>query len=1101
MANRENPIPRSHLSQSQQALLERRLRAKSTGQTSKQLIPPRSIQSETPTSFAQQRLWLIDQLEPGKAIYNVPMAVELKGQLNIDVLEKSIAEIVRRHEILRTTFEVKDEMPVQVIHPAQPVHIKWTDLSGEPEERRKPQAQKLALREMEMPFDLKAGPLLRASLIRLDENEHVFLVTFHHIICDGWSIAIFLQELNKLYSAYVKGEPPDLEKLPIQYADFAVWQREWLSGKALEENVAYWKTHLAGLPPILELPLDRARPAVQNHSGATFFYLLPQDIAEDLKLLAHQERVTLFMTILSAFQVLLYRYTRQENLAVGVPIANRNILGIEKLIGFFVNTLVMKGDLSDRPTFLEFLRRIKEIAFEAYAHQDVPFEKLVEELQPERRLDHSPFFQVLFALQNNPTGVMDLPNLTITSMQVENKVAKFDLSLTVNEKKAALEAWWTYNTDIFDEGTIRRMAANFETVLRSAVSDPNQNVSTLPFLSNGEQKQVLMEWNNTREDYPQNERLHRLFEAQVERTPERTAVVFEGQKITYKELNARSNRLARYLQSLGVGPDVIVQICVNRSVDMIVALLGTLKAGGAYMPFDPRFPKDRMAAIMEEVESPVLLTEYALLDALPTEGRRVFCLDSDWGQLTLLEDTNLHVPTELDNIMAVIQTSGSTGLPKGTMITERGLLNLCLWYQKACPLTDSSGVLLMTAFSFDAAFKNIMTPLICGGRVILANSGYYDAEELLQALVDNKATMIFTTPSQIYPLLDLAAEDEYKSLSGLQCLIMGGEATLWAKLRPWYNSRYSDCRVMHMYGPAECSITISSYEATREKLNASDNIPIGKPLSNSNLYVLDPDLNLLPIGVPGELCASGEGITRGYLNKPDLTAAAFVPNPFQLGQRMYRTGDMARWTEDGNLEFLGRLDHQVKIRGQRIEVDEIRAVINQHPQVQENIVVAREHAPGDKRLIAYAVSNEETIIDVNELRVFLRKKLPEYMVPHYIMQLESLPMLSNGKVNRQALPDPNWNKADDPEIYTAPRNDVEMVLARIWAELLGIENVGIYDDFFQRGGHSLLATQLVTRISSTFDILLPLRSIFEKKRIADLATLIEEMIIREIMKP
>jgi amino acid adenylation domain-containing protein len=1037
-------------------------------------------------------------LEPNNSFYNMPAAFHLKGTLDLSAIENSINEIVRRHEILRTTFEVNGGRPVQKINPTEPVKIPVIDLREKPAGERSALAQSLAVEERNRPFDLSKGPMLRTSLIRLEEDEHILLMTLHHIASDGWSTKIFVQELKTLYSSFISGKTSPLDELPIQYADFAVWQRKSLSGKMLDEHLAYWKTRLEGLPPMLELPSSHPRPKIQSLKGATATVFLPKEMSDGLKGLMQQEGVTLFMALLAGFQVLLYRYTGQHDIAVGVPIANRSLLEVEGLIGFFVNTLVMRTDLSGQPSFQTLVKQVREVALGAYAHQGMPFDKLVEELQPERSLSHSPLFQVMFSLQNTPREVVELAHLTMTKIEVETTTAKFDLSLVIDDKPEGLKCEFNYSTDVFDESAIRRMGQHYEMLLRAIISDPQQPISCVQMLTQAEKDQVLVEWNNTKKDYPQDRHIHEFFESQVERTPDSVAVTFEGQKLTYSELNARANQLAHFLQSLGVGPEGIVGICVERSPEMIIGLLGILKAGGAYMPLDPMYPKDRLAVMLEGANTKILLTQQRLVDDLPANVDYILCLDSDSETIAKYDQSNPTNHATLDNLIAVLQTSGSTGSPKGTMVTGRGFLNLCLWYQAYCRMTQETSSLLMMTFSFDAAFKNIMTPLISGGKVVLANPGFYDAQTILKAIAEEKVTLINTTPSQMYPVIDLDAVNEYKSLSSLQRLILGGEPTYWPKLRRWVNSGHCNCRFENMYGPAECSDVLSIYQISRKEMSDSETMPIGMPISNACLYVMDANYNLQPIGIPGELCAEGDVLARGYLNHAALTAEVFVPIPFKPGRRMYWTGDLARLLDDGNIELLGRIDQQVKIRGQRVELGEIESTVNQHPGVRDSVVIAREDAPGDKRLVAYVVAHQEAAIDVNELKSFLRSKLPEYMVPHGVMLIESIPLLPNGKVNRRELQAPDWDQVAAASNYIAPRTEVEEVLAGIWAEVLGVERVGVYDDFFVRGGHSLLATQLISRVCRVFDITISLRSLFEKRTLAEMAFLVEEIIIREI---
>ena len=1096
MTNPNVSALRKGLSSEKQALLEKRLRG-GAAQSQAPTIPQRKQQQDSALSFAQQRLWLIEQLDPGTSIYNAPVALELEGKLDVAALEKAINKIAERHEVLRTTFKVKDGMPVQHID-TTPLKVSIMELQDAAPGKRREAAEAIAADEALKPFDLGTGPLIRTCLIKLEPDRHILVITMHHIATDGWSAGILLRELSALYGAFKEDKDSPLSELPIQYADFAEWQREWLTPERLEPHLAYWKEKLAGLPPLLELPLDYQRPAAQSYRGASVSASVSQNVKRALDDLSQQEHTTLFMTLLAAFQVLLQRYTGQNDIAVGAPIANRSNMETEGLIGFFVNTLVMRTDLSGHPTFRELVGRVKDVALDAYAHQDAPFEKLVEELQPERSLSHSPFFQVLFALQNTPEVPFHMPGLQTHTVELTTANSKFDLSL-VAEASEGLAVSWNYNTDLFKTGTVERMAAHFEVLLKAAAANPDRKITDLPILTEAEETQILVTWTGAERTHHPEARVTTLFESQAEQTPDSIAVSFESHDLSYSELNSRANQLAHWLRGQGIGADSVVGICVERSLEMPTGLLAILKSGAAYMPLDPLYPKDRLATILEGVDLPLILTQEHIASTLPDTESRVLCLDSDWSRITEDNRSNPDSRTDRDNIIGIIQTSGSTGRPKGTMITQRGFLNQCVWYKQLCDITEKTTALLMMTFSFDAAFKNVVVPLISGGKLVLANPGYYDARALMKAAIDHNVTFIMTTPSQLYPLLELDEPSGYEALSNLECLILGGEFALWHRLIPLKETLGDQLRIINMYGPAECSDALTAYEISDERLTDPANMPIGRSLYNASMFVLDREYNLMPAGIPGELCADGiEIVTRGYIGQPDLTAERFVPSPFHHDQRMYRTGDLVKWLEDGNVELIGRIDHQVKIRGQRVELTEVESVVREHSSVHEAIVVAREDVPGNKRLVAYVTAKPGMAVDTKELKRSLREKLPEYMIPYCIVPIEKPPLMPNGKIDRRALPEPDWTKAGDEDTHAAPSTPAEEVLAEIWSEVLNIKDVSINADFFQMGGHSLLATQLMSRVCRAFDISLPLRTLFERRTIAELALAIEETIIHEI---
>ena len=1038
--------------------------------------------ADLPLSFAQQRLWFLDQLEPGNPVYNIPLAARLTGDLDMAALGRTLDEIVRRHESLRTIFREEDGRPLQVISPSEAVPLPLTDLSFLPEDVRESEARRIAQQESQRPFDLARGPLLRAGLLKLAEQEHIVLLTMHHIVSDGWSLGVLLSEVAALYTAFSRGEASSLAELPIQYADYAVWQREWLRGDVLDKQLSYWRQHLEGAPALLKLPTDRPRPPIQSFHGAGESFELSEALTASLRELSRRENVTLFMTLLAAFQLLLHRYTGQKDVVVGAPIAGRTRVETESLIGFFVNTLALRGRLTPEMTFEELLRQAREATLGAYAHQDVPFERLVEELQQERSLDHSPLFQVMLVLQNAPGGELELPGLRLSAVGSEGVTAKFDLSLLMTEAGGGLAASLVYNTDLFDAGTVRRMASHFERLLTAAVADPALRISEMPLLGSEEERRLLLDFNDTHADYPQ-ECVHELFEEQVERTPEAVAVSFEGEQLTYAELNRRANQLAHHLRHFGVRTEVLVAIYMERSLDLAVALMGVLKAGGAYVPLDPSYPRERLAFIFEDTHSPVVLTQRALAESQSFEGARVLCLDDDTAGINAESRENPQSGVTQENMAYVIYTSGSTGQPKGAMLHHRGVRNRLLWGIRDYGLGEGDVVLHKTPLSFDVSVWEIFAPLLSGARLVIAKpGGHQDSAYQLDLIASQGVTHIDYVPSMMQVFLE--EEKGLKNCTALKLVTCAGEV-LSPELRDRFYAR-TDAKLYNVYGPTETSVGVTYWICepdAKERL-----IPIGRPMSNVRIYILDKHLQPVPIGVAGELHIGGEAPGRGYLKRPELTADKFIPDAFSArgGERLYKTGDLARYRADGAIEFLGRLDHQVKVRGMRLELGEVEAVLRGHAGVQDCAVVAREDVAGGKRLVAYVVGEQAATVDVVELRRHMGKRLPDYMVPSAWVMLEELPLTPSGKVDRRVLPEPDQLRPELEQAFVAPRTPAEEVIAGIWSEVLGVEQVGVHDNFFELGGHSLLVTQVMSRVRKVFQMEIPLRSLFESATVGGL---------------
>jgi amino acid adenylation domain-containing protein/thioester reductase-like protein len=1084
----------AELSPEKRALLLQKLNQQK-GKVSQTKIQPQSRDTQNfPLSYAQQRLWFFSQLEPQSSAYNIPAAIRLTGRLNIAALESSINEIVRRHEILRTTFTVVDGETVQVINAAAKLQLKIIDLQTIPKIERETEALRLAMQDAQTPFNLEQDSLLRVSLLHLGETDHVILFTMHHIVSDGWSTGILIRELTALYTAYDSFQPCNLPELPIQYVDFAVWQRQWLQAEVLNQQLNYWKQQLGGELPVLELPTDRPRPAIQTNNGATQSFTLSPSVTAALKNLSQQEGVTLFMTLLAAFKVLLHRYTQQDDILVGTPIANRNRSEIEGLIGFFVNTLVLRSNLQRNPTFKQLLTQVREVTLGAYAHQDLPFEQLVEELQPERDLSHSSLFQVMFILQNAPTETLYLPDLTLNPLKVESKTANFDLTLSMVETETGLKGGIEYNTDLFDADRISRMIGHFQTLLAGIVVHPDQHLSDLPLLTATEHQQILTSWNSNQISVPQK-CIHQLFEAQVEKTPDAVAVVFEKEQLTYRQLNQLANQLAHYLQTQGVKPEVLVGICLERSCELVVGLLGILKAGGAYLPLDPAYPQERLAYMLEDAQVSVILTQGKLVNNLPIHNAQIICIDSDWKEITNETRENPTSEVTPNNLAYVIYTSGSTGKSKGVMIEHHSLVNAYLAWEEAYQLQKSAtSHLQMASFSFDVFSGDLVRALCSGGKLVLCPREFLlEPEKLYHLMLQEKVDCAEFVPGVLRNLVQYLEQSQQR-LDFMQLLVCGSDS--------WYVQEYEEfrqfcspkTRLINSFGLTEATIDSTYFETGKTKLSIEQLVPIGQPFVNTQIYILDRYLQPLPVGVTGEIYIGGAGLARGYLNRPDLTAEKFIPNLFtqKPGEYIYKTGDLGRWLPDGNIELIGRVDNQVKLRGFRIELGEIEAVLGKYPMVKESVVLVREDRPKQQQLVAYVVPEPAHLNQIysSDLQQFLQEQLPSYMIPSAFVMLESFPITPNGKIDRRALPKPEIQETENA--FLAPRTETEIKLAQLWSEVLSVEKVGIDDNFFELGGHSLLTTKLILKLRTAFQVDLPLRVLFESPTVASLAITLEK---------
>jgi amino acid adenylation domain-containing protein len=1067
------PDPLSSLTLEQRAafeLLLKRQRAAALPARETAAIPRRGDPAARPLSFAQQRLWFLDQLAPGDPAYNIHAAVRLRGALDAGALARALSAIAARHEPLRARFPAAEGQPAQIIDPSVPVPLPVLDLRALPAARREPEILRLALEEARRPFDLARGPLLRASLLRAGPADQVLLLAIHHIAADGWSIGVLLSELTALYAAFAAGRPAALPPLPLSYSDFAAWQRERLQGDRLAREVEHWRAALAGLPE-LRLPSER-QTGGEGSAGVNVPVALPAAVLERLKALGRSAGASLFMTLLAAFELLLSRWTGQRDFGVGAPVANRTRPELEGLIGFFVNTLVLRADLgAGDPSFLDLLARVERTVVDALTHQELPFEKLVEELHPERRLGRTPLFAAVLALQNLPPDTARLPGLEIAPIPVRNGTARFDLTLSLEEERGGLAGDLEFRAGVLPAESARRMAGHLRVLLEGIAADPGQPISELPLLTGTERHQILVEWAGPERQYP-GEDLAGMFESQAARTPDAVAVVCGAAALSYGELDRRSAALARWLRHAGAGPETAVAISVERSLEMVVGLLGILRSGAAYLPIDPENPRERQAFLLDDGGVSILLTQESIL-------------------LFSSHRTDPTDPTNRSNrqaAIALLYTSGSTGRPKATVLPQRGFLNLCLWFRDVCPILPHTRSLLGFSFSFDAAFKNILVPLLAGGRTVLPPPGPFDARERLEVIRREGVTFLNTTPGQMGSILHQAEADGWAGLESLETLILGGEAPRWEELRPWLASGRCRAEILHMYGPSEVSDTVSCHRATPAEIMAEGRLPVGRAADNTRMVVVDADLQPVPAGVSGELCLAGDGLARGYLARPELTAEKFVPDPHAAGARRYRTGDLARRRADGSLEILGRIDHQVKIRGIRVEPPEVEAVLALHPAVGAAVVGAREDATGEKRLIAWIVPAPGALPPERELRALLRERLPEVMIPAAFVVLEVFPRTPRGKIDRNALPAPGGGGADRPDEgpEEAPRDPAEELMAGLWAEVLGREPIGRGADFFHQGGHSLLATRLVARVRAAFGVELPVRKLFEHPTVAEL---------------
>ena len=1058
-------------------------------------IPALSADSPKLLSFAQQRLWLLAQLQGLSATYNMPIALQLNGNLNIDVLHSSLAYLLNRHESLRMYFPTVAGQPQVAIRSLDEIAVLTVQdcrklgsgNKGELDlDTQCPNIQDLIDAHAQEHFDLNTGPLFKAKLLQLEEQKSVLAINMHHIISDGWSMGVFLRELWQVYTAYSQDKTPNFAPLPIQYSDYATWQRHWLQGEVLAKQIDYWKHQLGDASPLLELPTDYPRPAQQSYRGQRYIYALTPELTTTVNAFSQQQGVSLYMTVLATLSILLSRYSRQNDLCIGSPIANRTHSQTEGLIGFFVNTLVMRQQIKPEQSFIEFLQQTRQICLDAYAHQDVAFDVLVEKLHPERSMSYNPLFQVMLVLENNQSPDLDLSGLEMEFLGVKCAIAKFDLTLLITESDHQLNCSWEYATDLFARDTIQRMAEQFAVLLKGIIDHPHQSINTLPLMTATELLQI-QRWNQTQTDYPQDKTFVDLFAEQVAKNPDNLAVVFESENLTYQQLNEKAEQLADYLiENYQIQPDTLIGISVERSLEMIIGVLGILKAGGAYVPIDPNYPPERIKFMLEDSRISVLLTQSFVVDKLPLDSLEnpvevVYLDDSSRQDAKTQRRKERQISknqVKSNNLAYVIYTSGSTGKPKGVMIEHRGLVNLILAVDEILQIQPQSRVLQFANFSFDASIWEIAPTLSAGACLYLTRKeNLLPSQEFIDFLTKHKITHV-TIPPSVLSLLPQA------TLPDLQILITAGEAcpkelvTRWAKGRSFFNG----------YGPTESTVcaSIALCQPNGQKPL------IGKPLSNLRIYILDAHHQPLPTDIPGELCIAGVGLARGYFNRPELTAQKFMEvELFGQVERIYKTGDLARWGIDGNLEYLGRIDEQVKLRGFRIELGEIESLLLQHPLVNEAVVILYQ-TESNQSLIAYVTGIDHDFS--SDLKKYLKSSLPDYMIPAQIVVLEKLPLTPNGKIDRKALPAPNVGVAG---LYTAPRNEVEAQLLQLWSAVLERQEISIHDNFFDLGGHSLLVIKLLNLMQEMFGQKLTLSSLFQNPTIAQLA---EQLGNKEVQK-
>ncbi|BAY84417.1 amino acid adenylation domain-containing protein [Calothrix parasitica NIES-267] len=1079
----------SNLSPAKKALLQKWQK----GQSKVKSIPKRLNSDIAPLSFSQQRLWFIDQLYNDSSFYNILGGLHLQGILNIKAFRQSLNEIIKRHESWRTIFSTKDEQPIQIILPELNWELPIINIEHLAGGNWEAEVQKLAIAEAKNPFNLTTGPLVRATLLRLSETEHIFLLNMHHIVSDGWSIGVFAKELATLYASFSQGQSSPLPELATQYGDFAIWERERLKDKLLKTNLDYWKQKLKGELPILRLPTDRPRPSTPSFVGKKHFFKFSKDLTDASNKFASQEEVSLFMLLLAGFNVLLNRYTEQEDILVGTPVANRNRPELEKMLGFFVNTLVIRNDLSENPSFRKLVHKVREVTLEAYAHQDLPFDKLVEELRPQRDVKLNPLFQVMFILQNTPMPAQEVLGLTLQSVEVDNGTAMFDILLSITESEQGLNGFLEYNTDLFDSETISQFISNYQTLLENILINPDENISKLPLLNTKEQQKLLVEWNDTEKDFS-HVCLHQLFEQQVKRSPHTTALIEESQQVTYEQLNQKANQLAHYLQKIGVTTETIVAICLERSVEMVVGVLAVLKVGATYLPLDPHYPSNRLAFMLSDSQAPFILTSQKILEKLPLLADKTKTIYWDLNKYIIAQESTDNPLNEVkaEHLAYILYTSGSTGNPKGVQGTHLGTVNGLNWLWESYPPQENEVFCHKTAISFGDSIWEIFAPLLKGfPAVIIPDPIVKDTRLFLETLAHHKVTRIILVPSLLRVIQD-SYKHLFERLEHLKIWMTSGEP-LTLDLQQTFYELLPSAKLLNFYGLSEVSANAICYDTSLLPEKATS-VFIGKPIHNAQVYVLDRYLQPLPMGVWGELYISGVPIARGYLNNPSLNKEQFINHPFLPEVKLFKTGDIVRYRNDGNLEYLGRRDRQVKIRGFRIELGEIEGLLTKHPRIKESVVIASGDSNNEQRLVAYIVTDTNKSITIPQVRSYLQEHLPDYMIPTAFAVLDKMPLTSSGKIDKRSLPTENLILPQSGKSFTAPRDTWEFALVQIWENLLGVSPISIKDNFFDLGGHSLLAARLMAQINEKFGQNITLSALFQGATVENLAKILQQQI-------
>ncbi|MTJ29412.1 non-ribosomal peptide synthetase [Aphanizomenon sp. UHCC 0183] len=1074
-----------------------------------EIILPRPNSEAAPLSFGQEQLWFLSQIQDNTT-YNMPLALQISGSLNISVLEQAITEIVRRHEILRTNFQQIEGKNLQVIRQEINIGLQVINLEKIPAKEQLQNVQQLINQETNKIFNLSEDDLFQSTLYQLNQNSYVLLLNMHHIISDGWSTGILLQELSTLYAAYLAGNESPLPELQIQYADYAIWQKEKFTSEIREKQLNYWQQQLADIPPLLELPTDKPRPPVQSFRGGIWEFSINSNLSQKIRTLTQQSDTTLFMTMLAAFVILLYRYSGQDDILIGSPMAGRNRQEIQSLIGYFVNTVVLRTKLTGNPNFREILNQVRQVATDAHNYQDIPYNQVVEALNPQRNLSYNPVFQILFDLQHSLTDKSQLPGLTLQPFLGEHSTSKFDLSLIIEDRGTELIGVWEYSSDLFTQETISRITENFQTLLNGIVNNPETPINQLPIISAFEQQQILEKWNNTQQDYPASFCIHELFAQQVIKTPDSIAVKFGNQQLTYTQLNQKANQLANYLQNCGVTSEVLVGLYLERSLDILIAILAILKAGGAYLPLDPKYPQARLADILDDSQVSIILTQEKLLTSLSSPLQRgetplttyqgkIILLDTD---STIISQQNIGTPISAikpDNLAYVIYTSGSTGKPKGVMITHQNIVNHATSIIDKYQINSHDRILQFTTFIFDVAAEEMFPAWLSGATLIMCPQEMFTNLIEFSQFLGQESLTVVNLPTPYWQEWVLEIDRKTSQIpDSLRLVITGSDQVLPEKLALWQKlvaEKGQNIQWINAYGLTETTITSTVYQLpVNYQLNTTHSVPIGRPVANTEIYILDQNLQPVPIGIPGELHIGGAGLARGYLNRKQLTNEKFISNPIPSSKssRLYKTGDLARYLPDGNIEFSGRIDYQVKIRGFRIELGEIEAVLAQHPLVKSSAVIVREIQPGNKQLVAYVVTEEHSNIQ-QDLRSFLKQNLPDYMLPAFFVRLAELPLTPTGKINRRALSALMLELNHETD-YILPRNPLEQKLAEIWCQVLGLEKVSVEENFFNLGGHSLATIQIISRIRQTLEIDLPLQYLFTEPTIAGLTKIINQLL-------